>query len=190
MILLPTAFISASALRRFDGAAMRKIHADEFPAAYAIMEEAFSKDEIRSYAGQEGLLARSEYDLFVEADGAALEAVVALWRFDGFGYLENFAVRKELRGHGMGSGMLRELADICQGRIILEVEKPDTELARRRIGFYKRCGFFMNDYDYVMPPLEPGLNPVPLLIMSYGSELSPDEFEHFRSTVFREVFGV
>ena len=170
--------------------AIRKIHEGEFPAAYAIMSEAFPKDEIRSYAGQERLLGRREYDLYVEAGEDSLDAVVAFWHFDSFSYLENFAVRKELRGRGTGRGMLLELADICPGRLILEVEKPDTDIARRRIGFYKRCGFFMNDYDYIMPPLEPGLKPLPLLIMSHGSELTQAEFNHFRDTVFREVFGV
>ncbi len=58
--------------------------------------------------------------------------------------LDYFAVRPDFRESGVGAELLSELA-LREGRdILIEAETPetapDTPLARRRLGFYHRCG--------------------------------------------------
>ena len=69
-----------------------------------------------------------------------------------------------------------------------EVELPETEMARRRIGFYQRGGFVLNPYPYVQPPISAGRNPLPLAIMSAPRAIGPEEFEEFRRLVYTRVY--
>ncbi|MBR7146301.1 MAG: GNAT family N-acetyltransferase, partial [Oscillospiraceae bacterium] len=52
-----------------------------------------------------------------------------------------FAVREDCRGSGIGSELLDELIGTLPHPICLEVEPPETEIAKRRIAFYERNGF-------------------------------------------------
>ena len=154
------------------------------------MEEAFPGDELRSLEEQQNICTRNGYKIYVESEKEQINAMLALWRFDGFDFIEHFAVRSNLRGKGTGRQMLLNLKQICPDKIIIEVEMPDTETARRRIGFYQRCGFILNSHEYIMPSLGTGKNPLPMLIMSTQGELSPYEFELFRKTVYEKVYDV
>ena len=97
---------------------------------------------------------------------------LAVWEFESFTYIEHFAVDPVLRNSGTGSAMLQELVRKYQKQICLEVELPEDELTRRRIGFYERNGFVFNEYPYIQPPISKGKSPVPLRIMTYGSAIT------------------
>lgn len=91
---------------------------------------------------------------------------VTLWRFGEFTYIEHLATEPRLRGGGVGAAVMAELMRQA-APLLLEVEHPtDPEsIEARRIGFYRRCGLELLDYDYVQPPYAPGLPSVPLLLM-------------------------
>ena len=72
----------------------------------------------------------------------------------------------------------------------LEVEPPTEEMAKRRIEFYKRIGFVLNEYPYMQPSLGEGKNPIPLMIMSYKEPLTKESFENIRKVLYREVYKV
>ena len=67
-------------------------------------------------------------------------------------------------------------------------ELPENELARRRIGFYSRNGFKLNNYPYIQPPMSAGKNPVPLLIMTTGGVLAESEFINMRDILYKNVY--
>jgi len=98
--------------------------------------------------------------------------LVSLWRFPDFTYIEHLCTAPQLRGHGIGASALALLRG--EGRpLLLEVEYPRGEgsMEQRRIDFYRRCGFYLLDYDYVQPPYAEGLPPVPLLLMSTDASI-------------------
>ena len=112
----------------------------------------------------------------------------ALWQFSEFLFVEHFAVAPPLRGKGMGSKMLSALKEKAKTPIVLEVELPETEIARRRIGFYERSGFHLNGFSYEQPSLGKGRSPVLLQLMSYPVPLSEEEFFQVKETLYREVY--
>ena len=63
-------------------------------------------------------------------------------------------------------------------------------MKKRRIGFYERNGFFLNEYPYVQPPISQGRKPVPLMIMTSGAAISEKEFEEIRNTLYKEVYKI
>lgn len=71
---------------------------------------------------------------------------------------------------------------------IYEVSHPDSIIPERRIGYYLELGMRLNTYEYVQPALEKDTAPVKLNIMSYPRELTPQEFEEFRSVLYREMY--
>ena len=72
------------------------------------------------------------------------------WTFEGYVYIEHFAVNPEFRGKRIGRDMLHHLFKTVSENVLIEVEKPETDEARRRIAFYEREGFKLReDINYV-----------------------------------------
>jgi len=169
---------------------MVRITDDLFDAAFAVMEASFPSDEYRPKPEQKALLSLPAYRMYGVMEGGKLCGFAAVWELGEITFLEHLAVAETHRNRGLGAQMLSELATVAQGRVVLEVELPETALATRRIGFYERCGFWYNDYPYTQPAISEGKSPIPLRIMSHGGTLSEAEFKRVREILYRSVYGV
>ncbi len=87
------------------------------------------------------LLRRSGVELWVAEWGGELAAYAILWRVLDEGELANIAVRKDLRGRGIGSGLLSRILKVAEDSgvrsLYLEVRESNG-LARE---MYARRGF-------------------------------------------------
>lgn len=162
---------------------LQRINETNFPEIYRIMQASFSDDEYRPYDEQLALFEEPEYRIYYMPAG-----FLAVWEFESFIYIEHFAVDPALRNSGTGSAMLQELVKQYQKPICLEVELPEDELTRRRIGFYERNGFVFNEYPYIQPPISKGKSPVPLRIMTYGEAITRETFEAMKNVLYRSVY--
>ena len=162
---------------------LQRINETNFPEIYRIMQASFSDDEYRPYDEQLALFEEPEYRIYYMPAG-----FLAVWEFESFIYIEHFAVDPALRNSGTGSAMLQELVRKYQKQICLEVELPEDELTRRRIGFYERNGFVFNEYPYIQPPISKGKSPVPLRIMTYGEAITRETFEAIKNVLYRSVY--
>ena len=162
---------------------LQRINETDFPEIYRIMQASFSGDEYRPYDEQLALFEEPEYRIYYMPAG-----FLAVWEFESFIYIEHFAVDPALRNSGTGSAMLQELVKQYQKPICLEVELPEDELTRRRIGFYERNGFVFNEYPYIQPPISKGKSPVPLRIMTYGEAITRETFEAMKNVLYRSVY--
>ena len=174
----------------------------DFSEIYRIMQASFSDDEYRPYDEQLALFEEPEYRIYYmpaigmervgnhSTGNSTMHAAgfLAVWEFESFTYIEHFAVDPALRNSGTGSAMLQELVRKYQKQICLEVELPEDELTRRRIGFYERNGFVFNEYPYIQPPISKGKSPVPLRIMTYGSAITQDTFEEMKRVLYQRVY--
>lgn len=162
----------------------------DFNAVYALMEKSFPEDERRPFDEQKVLLNNPVYKIYGLQDGQTVIAFAAVYQFDTFTFVEHLAVAPSHRNGGLGALILRELGEISTARICLEVEPPETEMAKRRIGFYQRNGFALCPYPYVQPAISKGRTPVPLQIMSTGGVLDEAEFEMVKKVLYERVYGV
>ena len=162
---------------------LQRINETDFPEIYRIMQASFPDDEYRPYEEQIALFQEPEYRIYYMPAG-----FLAVWEFESFIYIEHFAVDPALRNSGTGSAMLQELVKQYQKPICLEVELPEDELTRRRIGFYERNGFVFNEYPYIQAPISKGKSPVPLRIMTYGSAITREKFEEMKEVLYRRVY--
>lgn len=171
---------------------LQKLKVEDFPKVYKIMDASFPVDEHRPYKGQEELLKDPKYSIYVipDEENDDIKAFITVWRFDDFGYIEHFAVNPIYRNGGIGSMVLQEAVKMLGYPVCLEVELPEDEISKRRIGFYERNGFVLNDYPYIQPALAKGQNPIPLRVMTSGSKVSEDRYEKMKTLLYRYVYKV
>lgn len=170
---------------------IEKLKKQDFDKLFSLMEMSFPSDEYRVRAGQEKLFDNPLYSVYAlrESEGA-LTAFISAWDFDDFSYIEHFAVNPNFRNGGIGSRMLKEVVEMLGKRTCLEVELPENDMAKRRIGFYERNGFFLNDYPYIQPAMSEGKHEIPLLVMTTGGAIGKTEFEKMRAVLYKEVYNV
>lgn len=169
---------------------MRPAGFSDFAQVFSLMEKAFPPAERREEEKQRLLLENPAYSCrILERENGIFLGFLAAWRFEGFRFVEHFAVNEAARGHGVGTHALQMWMDEELLPVILEVELPETEAARRRIGFYRRLGFVLNDFSYTQPPMQQGRQAIPLKIMSWPSALSPELFSRWRGQLYHTVYG-
>lgn len=115
---------------------------------------------------------------------------ITWWDFGGFVYGEHFAMLPECRGAGIGGEVIDRFVADAGKPVVLEVELPTNDMARRRIGFYERHGFAVCDADYAQPPYDAGGGCVPMRLMSHGMSLDEEAFERVKDTLYIDVYGM
>ena len=137
-------------IRLLDAAALRRVYRDYVKAD-------FPPAERKPLAMIERQVRTGQYDTLGLFRGEALLAYAFLWR-DSVGrcaLLDYLAVCRGGRGQGTGSAFVEQLKAHYGGfdGLLVEAEAEDpgageeqNALRRRRIGFYRRCGFRLLDY--------------------------------------------
>lgn len=169
---------------------LKKLNKEDFAAVFQIMDSSFPEDERRSEEEQKKLLDKPEYTIYGITDQNILIGFLSVWDLSEFIYIEHFAISRNYRNGGRGRDFLNSLLSTVSKKIVLEVEPPETELTKRRIGFYQRNGFFYNDYNYMQLAYSPEKAPVPLKLMTFPEAISAREFEKIRDCIYKEIFGV
>lgn len=155
-----------------------------------ILVESFPKNEYRDLAQQkEYINSNALFSCNIIIDNDKPIGIINYWTFNHFCYIEHFAIDSAKRNQGYGKMVLEILKEKIKNPIILEVETPDTEIAIRRISFYKRVGLKLYNQPYLQPPYRREDDLLPMRIMVYGKELSDDEFSFIKRTIYKEVYN-
>ena len=160
--------------------------------AEALMESAFPREERRPRARQRQLAddRNSRFHALAVTENETFAGALNYWTLDGFVYVEHLATRAEFRGQGLGRRILERFARDVAAPLVLEVEPPDNDIARRRIEFYKRCGFVLwENRDYRQPPYAAGLPSVSLRIMALGNLNEARDFSRVTREILANVYA-
>ena len=123
-------------------------------------------------------------------DGAYVGFITS-WQLEGFVYLEHFAIEKAARNGGIGAIVMNQfLSSLNSVPAVLEVELPNEEMSKRRIGFYQRIGFVLDDHDYLQPPYHSDEDFLPLRLMTFGDIDLNTSFEAVKTSIYSKVYGV
>lgn len=167
---------------------LKKIKKEQFDDFFEILTHSFPKSEYRTYDAQLALFKQQNYQVYISEKKNDIEAVFAQWEGPNFIYLEHFAVKESYRNHGIGSVLLQEYIQQQVKPIILEIEPPESGYEKRRSEFYLRNSFKLNHWQYIQPAYSVNTNPVPLVLMSYPSNLTETDFYFFKHWVFKHVY--
>ena len=129
---------------------MEALTLPEVRALYAErITDDFSPDELKPLASIEASLQENRYACVgYRADGETL-AYAYFFKYESWALLDYYAVRRDLRGKGVGSRFLRDLIasppDGVKG-VLVEVDEPDAaEDAQEREKRERRLRFYLNN---------------------------------------------
>ncbi len=147
--------------------------------AMDLLAVSFPATERRDDDLQQRVMSHPDYRLCAIMDGETPVGVVGYWETANFVYFENFCVMPQKRNGGYGSATLQLLTQNPKP-FILEIEPPVDDLTRRRKAFYERNGMVENPYPHVQPHYRRGDPDLPLVIMTYKTQISPSQYADFR----------
>ena len=134
---------------------------------------------------------KPEFKMIAIYAGKSPVGFLSFWEWDSFIYAEHFAIDSKTRGAGYGAEVLRNFLGQTSKPVVLEVEKPEDDFSRRRIGFYERLGLRLwSDFHYIQPPYDDKKKPMELLLMSYGPLDMNKLFGEVRDILHTQVYGV
>lgn len=164
---------------------------EEFEMVYPILQEAFPITEVREKQAQQALLEKSAYRLYqIKDEKDEVAGVLAIWELaEDFVYVEHFAICPEKRNGGFGGDVLEAFVKWYGKNVVLEVELPEDDLTKRRIGFYQRHGFVLNDYPYLQPPLRKGQGFLPLRLMTSPYHIDEAMYTKYRKLIYENVYA-
>lgn len=147
---------------------------EDYPEFLKLYNSSFPENERRLYKDA-GHLANfikmkgGKFHAFAIKDGDLFLGFLSYWVFEGYVYIEHFAVQPEHRGRNIGSKLLQHLVREVSPNILLETELPVDDITRRRVKFYERNGFRpREEIKYIQPPYSSDQKPVELLLMTHG----------------------
>ena len=114
---------------------------------------------------------------------------ISIWNLTEFNFIEHFAIRATEQGKGYGTQTMAHVLSTNSKPIVLEIEEPLTETARKRMEFYERLNFTVNDFSYFQPPYSIGKSSIKLLLMSHPTKIYPEDFEKIRDRIHVCVYG-
>ena len=132
---------------------------------------AFEADERREFPQILTLIPQKDFKFYVIEDSSVPVAILALWSFETFDYIEHFAVASDKRNRAIGTTIIQTLLSTSRKPVILEVEPPFTPTAQRRIKFYERLDFILLPDSYLQPAYSPDKKPVDMRLMLSDSTL-------------------
>lgn len=170
---------------------LNQLEIKDFALIYNIMELSFPSPEIRTYEKEFELFNHSNYHVLVSYNNnMSIDGFIAEWDYKEFRYLEHFAVHPSSRGSGLGTQMIREYLNQNKKPVYIEVESADNHIAKRRIKYYQRMGFFLSEIGYIQPPLKSTYSEVNLKIMTYPFALPETVLLKYKEKIFENVYKV
>ncbi|MDO5017298.1 MAG: GNAT family N-acetyltransferase [Porphyromonas sp.] len=163
---------------------------DGFNTIIEIYTDAFPREERREVSHIKELLANEpSYHLtaIYQTDDPADQIIglLSYWELGEAVFIEHFAIDSRRRGNGVGSEALQMIVNHLENRpIVLEVERPETAIARRRIEFYRRQQFVLWDLPYRQPPYRNGDDWLPMCLMTNGFAPTQALIRRLHQTVY------
>ena len=134
--------------------------------------------EQRTLESQIEALKDDRYNWIVICDESVVVGILLYWEFDKYKYIEHLAIYSELRGKSYGSKIL-EIFCRDNKTIILEIDPPIDEIALKRLKFYSKIGFMLQEFNHIDPPYRNGYEGHSLKVMCYNKNLEEYEYNEF-----------
>lgn len=149
------------------------IDSDDFSFVMELFVSAFPPEERRPECDQINMI--KDEKLFgcetVLLDGKPI-GFFSYWSFPDFVYIEHFAISDLCRNQGHGTEILKHMFLVFNLPIVLEIELPDNDIAKRRMDFYMRNGFEILSKSYIQPPYPSRKDSVPMYLMIKSDDMT------------------
>ncbi|MCH5232509.1 MAG: GNAT family N-acetyltransferase [Muribaculaceae bacterium] len=148
---------------------------EDYPSFLQLYNDVFSTDHKRIYEDEKHLdnfikMKGGKFNAFAAKDGDLFLGFLSYWTFEGYTYIEHFAIAPDQRGKNLGRLMLNHLFKEVSPNVLLETTPPEDEESEKRISFYEKNGFkIRKEFNYTQPSYGgKGQKAVPMLLMTHG----------------------
>lgn len=156
-----------------------------------LMQTAFPQQERRNADLQrEYTDNKLHFHTFVILNGNLPIGLLTMWKLESFHYIEHFAIHENYRNKGYGQKVMEFIINEIKGMIVLEAEEPSDDITYRRIRFYQRLGFVMQDVPYQQPPYRSEDQWFPMKLMTLRESNFPLEYERVRGNIYKEAYNI
>ena len=162
-----------------------KAEFSEFDLFFSEIEKNFIADERRERKEAKALFRVGKYDIIKFFVDGVNVGFITVWSLPHFSFAEHFVIFERYRNKGYGADAL-SLFKKMYPKIVLEAEPPITDIAKRRLNFYKRNGFIENPQKYLQPAFREGDADIPLVIMSYPTPL--EDFDETVKNIYERIY--
>ena len=152
-----------------------KLKMEDYPKFLSLYNVSFPFNEKRIFEDEKHLdnfikMKGGKFNAFSAVDGDLYLGFLSYWTFEGYTYIEHFAIAPDQRGKNLGRMMLNHLFKEVSPNVLVEVEPSETEEAQKRIQFYEKNGFkIRKEFNYTQPSYGgKGQTAVPMLLMTHG----------------------
>ena len=163
------------------------IKKEEFKSIYKAMTISFASDEIRTFEDAYKLLDVKEYKVFHLISNNEKVGFITIWNLSSCTFVEHFVIYEEYRNKGFG-GIAIDLINKKFKKVVLEAELGTTDISKRRLGFYNRHGFKINDVNYIQPAYHKDKQPVDMHLLSSSNKL--ENIDKVIEEIYELVYGV
>ncbi|MDD2954109.1 MAG: GNAT family N-acetyltransferase [Parabacteroides sp.] len=154
-------------------------------------DSSFPEEERRDFSLVRRLLAEdSRFEMYALLREGIYVGFITGWQFEGFVYVEHFAIDESARNGGIGAKAMTSFLALHEDPVVLEVEMPADEMSKRRIGFYERLGFVLDHHVYFQPPYRKGEAFLEMRLMTHGALDLERSFERVKILIHQNVYGV
>ncbi|MDR2911369.1 MAG: GNAT family N-acetyltransferase [Bacteroidales bacterium] len=150
-----------------------------FMQAWQLYRKSFPPEERRRLNTQRKIMNHRQYHFELITDNNMFVGFILWWGFNDVRYIEHLATMPHLRGKGYGQRILNSFITASNIPVLLEVEHPADNISRRRIGFYQRAGFVLNEHKYSHPPYKKGGQYVSLMLMTCPDAITGEQLKRF-----------
>lgn len=168
---------------------------EDYPAFLQLYNDVFPHNQKRLYEDEKHLdnyvkMKGGKFNAFAAKDGDLFLGFLSYWTFEGYTYIEHFAIAPDQRGKNLGRLMLNHLFKEVSPNVLLETEPDDTPEAKKRIEFYEKNGFkIRKEFNYTQPSYGgKGQVAVPMLLMTHG-EVNLHNIDSIKD-MLKEVYNV
>ena len=153
-----------------------------------IYTDSFPSEERRKWYELEQILQQPLFNLLQVVDNQELTGIISIWNLPDFCFIEHFAIKASSQGKETGSQVIKQVIGTQPTRVILEVDEPITDVAKRRMGFYTRLGFSVCESNYWQPAYSSEKSKVKMRLMSFPDKIQTEEFDQIKKHIYRAVY--
>ena len=157
-----------------------------FKKAWQIYEDSFPEEEKRTLTEHIKLFDKKSFKMLCYVEDEITLAILFYWHIGSYTYLEHFAVNSILRGRSYGSRILQEFINNHQN-IILEIEPIVDKLTQKRLDFYERFDFKVNQHTHFQVPFRKNAQELQLIFLSHKKALPDDKYKTLYQMMLQEM---
>ena len=164
---------------------------EHYPFVEELMQTAFPQQEHRNADLQREYTDNKPnfHTLIIQDDNHPI-GLLTIWDLESFHYIEHFAIHEKFRNKGYGQKVIKLITNEIKGMIVLEAEEPSDDITNRRIKFYQRQGFILQNVPYQQPPYRSEDNWFPMKLMSIHEKDFISQYENIKSAIYKEAYNL